>query len=67
MGLRRNETASEHTIKHAWDMKVQKGKDMMVLSANIEYNIPREQKFWVTMRLIHKQVIHKLVTALPIK
>jgi hypothetical protein len=65
--LRRNETAAENTINYAWDMKVQTEDDMMVRSANIEYKIPREQKFWVTMRPIHNQVMHKLVTVVPIK
>ncbi len=54
--LRREKTAPGQSHKYAYVIKVHKGTDGMVQSANVEYKLPGESKFRVTTRPIHKLI-----------
>jgi hypothetical protein len=55
--LRKDETASGQTYKYARIMGVHVRVNGKVRLADVEYKIPGETKFRVTMRLIHKLVL----------
>jgi hypothetical protein len=55
--LRKDETASGQTYKYAQIMGVHVRVNGKVRLADVEYKIPGETKFRVTMRLMHKLVL----------
>jgi hypothetical protein len=55
--LRKDETAAGQTYKYARVVNVHVGTDGKVRAADVEYKVPRESRFRVTTRLIHKLVL----------
>jgi hypothetical protein len=52
--LRKDETAASQTYKYARIVNMHVGLDGRVRDADVEYKVPRESKFRVTTRPIHK-------------
>jgi hypothetical protein len=55
--LRRDETATGQTHKYARILQVHDSTDKMAWSVDMEYKLPGEKKFWVTIRPIHKLIM----------
>jgi hypothetical protein len=55
--LRKDETTAGKTYKYAKVTKVHDGLDSKVWSADIEYKVPGESTFRITLRPIHKLVL----------